>query len=101
MENIMSLRFDKLRFVKTLEKEANQSPEVAEAFAKALDEALSESQNSFLNQSEFKREMLQFRSDFDIKIAQLEKHLTESMYKMAGFIIVGIGAILGIFKFFG
>ncbi len=44
MEESMSpIRFDKLKFVKILEKEANQSPESAEAFAKAIEEALTES----------------------------------------------------------
>lgn len=97
MENTMAIRFDKLKFVKTLEKEANQSPEVAEAFAKAFDEALEQSQSPLATKQDLKQEIHVLKQE----ISQLETRLTEAMYKMAGFIILGVGAILGIFKFFG
>ncbi|MDK9560756.1 hypothetical protein QP017_05085 [Gallibacterium anatis] len=50
--SMSSIRFDKLKFVKILEKEGNQSPESAEAFAKAIEEALTESQSSLATKSD-------------------------------------------------
>lgn len=96
MEATMSLRFDKLRFVKKLQ-DANQPQEVAEAFADALDEALEQSQSSLAT----KTDIVNLEAKIDIKLAQMETKLTEAMYKMAGFIIAGVGAMLGLFRFFG
>lgn len=91
MEASMSLRFDKLKFVKKLQ-EANQSPEMAEALAEALDEALEQSQSQLLTKAEFQ-----------IAIANLKNELTESfnsaLYKMAGLIIAGTGLLMGLMKF--
>lgn len=91
MDATMSLRFDKLRFVKKLQ-EANQSPEIAEAFADALDDALEQSQGTLLT-----------RQDFELRVAQLENKLQESfnntIYKMAGLIIAGTGLMMGLMKF--
>lgn len=91
MDATMSLKFDKLRFVKKLQ-EANQSPEVAEAFADALDDALAQSQGNLLT-----------RQEFDLRITQLENKLQESfnntIYKMAGLIIAGTGLMMGLMKF--
>lgn len=91
MDATMSLRFDKLRFVKKLQ-EANQSPEIAEAFADALDDALEQSQGNLLT-----------RQDFELRVAQLENKLQESfnntIYKMAGLIIAGTGLMMGLMKF--
>lgn len=100
MEATMSLRFDKLRFVKKLQ-DANQPQEVAEAFADALDEALEQSQSQLLTKNEFELRMAQMENKMDVKLAQIETKLTEAMYKMAGFIIAGVGAMLGLFRFFG
>ncbi|AHG86149.1 hypothetical protein F480_01885 [Bibersteinia trehalosi Y31] len=92
MDSTMSLRFDKLRFVKRLQ-EANQTPEMAEAFADALDGALEQSQSSLLT-----------RQEFELRISQLETRLQESfnntLYKMAGLIIVGVGLMMSFMKFF-
>ena len=100
MENAMTLRFDKHRFVKKL-KESGQAEEQAEALADAFDEALEQSQSPLATKQDLKQEILVLRSEFKQEISQLETRLTEALYKMAGFIILGVGAILGIFKFFG
>lgn len=84
----MPIRFDKLLFVKTL-KESGQAEEQAEALANALDKALEQSQGQLLTKAEF-----------ETRIAQMETRLTEAIYKVAGFIIMGVGAVLGVFKFF-
>lgn len=96
MESAMAIRFDKLRFVKKLQ-DANQSPEIAEAFADAIDEALEQSQSALATKTDIDH----LEAKIDIKMAQLETKLTEAMYKMAGFIIAGVGAMLGLFRFFG
>ncbi|MFA9489230.1 MULTISPECIES: hypothetical protein [unclassified Mannheimia] len=91
MEATMSLRFDKLRFVKRLQ-EANQTQEMAEAFADALDRALEQSQSQLLTKQEF-----------ELRIAQLENRLQESfnnmLYKMAGLIVAGVGIMMSLMKF--
>lgn len=56
MDAAMSLRFDKLRFVKRLQ-EANQTPEMAEAFANALDEALEQSQSPLATKADLQLEL--------------------------------------------
>ncbi|MDH2998983.1 hypothetical protein A1D22_03790 [Pasteurellaceae bacterium LFhippo2] len=94
MEATMSIRFDKLRFVKRLQ-EANQPPEVAEAFAEALDEALEQSQSQLSTKTDIK----ELRTEFKQELAQLKVRLTASMYKMAGFILAGVGVLMGIMKF--
>lgn len=92
------IRFDKLRFVKKLQ-ESGQDPVQAEALAAALDEALEQSQGALLTKTEFKQEMTSFRAEFDTKLAQMETHLISSMYKMAGFILAGVGVLMGLMKF--
>lgn len=85
MENTMAtnIRFDKLRFVKKL-KESGQPEDQAEALADAFDEALTQSQSPLATKQD---------------LLVLKQELTESMYKMAGFIIIGVGAIMGLLKF--
>ena len=85
------IRFDKLRFVKKLQ-ESGQDPVQAEALADALDEALEQSQGALLTKSEF-----------DIKLAQMETRLTmvfnSAIYKMTGIIIAGLTVMMGLMKF--
>lgn len=91
METTMNIRFDKLRFVKKLQ-EANQPPEVAEAFADALDDALDQSQRNLMT-----------KTDFELRMAQMETRLTEHfntmMYKMVGLMMAGVGFLMTIIKF--
>ncbi|MDD0823581.1 hypothetical protein PTQ27_03715 [Mannheimia sp. AT1] len=94
MDTMMSLRFDKLRFVKRLQ-EANQTPEIAEAFADALDEALEQSQSALATKQDLKELKAEIRNE----ISNLEVRLTSSMYKMAGFILAGVGVLMGLMKF--
>ncbi len=89
MENAMPIRFDKLKFVQTLERKESYSKEQAETLAEALDEALYESQSSLLTKSEFQ-----------VQMAQLEARLTANMYKMAGLIVAGIGVLMTLMKLF-
>ncbi len=100
MENAMPIRFDKLKFVKTLQSEGKQDQEVAEAFANALDNALSESQSQLLTKAEFDKGMQQV----DLKLSQIESRLTanfnNAIYKMAGLIIAGIGLLMTLMKLF-
>lgn len=98
MNATMSIRFDKLRFVKKLQ-EANQPPEVAEAFATALDEALEQSQSGLVNKSDLKESINELKSELKQEIAQLEVRLTTSMYKMAGFMFAGLGVLMGLMRF--
>ncbi|VTX59903.1 Uncharacterised protein [uncultured Aggregatibacter sp.] len=93
MEHTMaSIRFDKLRFVKKL-KENGQTEEQAEALAEALDEALEQSQHPLLTKSEFKIEIAQLES-------RLVNELHTTLYKTAGFLLAGMGMLMGLFKFF-
>ncbi|QGM80919.1 hypothetical protein [Otariodibacter oris] len=94
MEHTVNIRFDKLRFVKKLQ-EANQSPEMAEAFADALDEALEQSQSQLATKADLK----ELKSEIKNDMSQLEVRLTASMYKMAGFILAGVGVLMGLMKF--
>ncbi|HHW7578667.1 TPA: hypothetical protein ACU21O_000100 [Mannheimia haemolytica] len=94
MEATMSLKLDKLRFVKKLQ-EANQSPEIAEAFADALDDALEQSQSALST----KQDLKELKAEIRTEISQLEVRLTSSMYKMAGFILAGVGVLMGLMKF--
>lgn len=98
METSMSLRFDKLKFVKKLQ-EAKQSPEMAEALADALDEALEQSQSQLVTKSDFKQGIAELKTEVKQEISQLEVRLTASMYKMAGFILAGVGVLMGLMKF--
>lgn len=98
MDATMSLKFDKLRFVKKLQ-EAKQSPEVAEAFADALDDALEQSQSRLVTKSDFDKGIAELKSDMKQEISQLEVRLTSAMYKMAGFMIATVGALIGLFRF--
>ncbi|CAM2897618.1 hypothetical protein P9J82_07685 [Glaesserella parasuis] len=98
MDATMSIRFDKLRFVKKLQ-EANQPPEVAEAFADALDDALEQSQRTLLSKADFELRMTQMEAKFDTKLAQLETRLTDTMYKMAGIIVAAMSLIMGLMRF--
>ncbi|WP_342742106.1 hypothetical protein [Haemophilus paracuniculus] len=80
-----SIRFDKLRFVKKLQKADVNSPEFSEKLAEALDEALEQSQAQLATKSDLK---------------DLEVKLVSEMYKMAGFILAGVGALMALLKFF-
>ncbi|KGQ66133.1 hypothetical protein IO49_06505 [Gallibacterium anatis] len=90
--SMSSIRFDKLKFVKILEKEGNQSPESAEAFAKAIEEALTESQSSLATKSDLQIEMTKLKSELISEIHSV-------IYKMAGIIIAGVGVLMGLMKF--
>lgn len=98
MENSMAIRFDKLRFVKKLQ-EANQPPEIAEAFAEALDDALGQSQSQFATKADLK----ELRSEIKADLSQLESRLTEKfsamMYKMIGLMMAGVGFLMTIITF--
>ncbi|QEH09308.1 hypothetical protein FWK45_02430 [Histophilus somni] len=95
MEIPMSqIRFDKLRFVKKLQ-EANQSSEMAEALADALDEALGQTVSPLVTKDDLKELKLELRQE----MSQLEVRLTSEMYKMAGFILAGVGVLMGLMKF--
>ncbi|MDA3978065.1 hypothetical protein [Gallibacterium sp. AGMB14963] len=97
--SMSSIRFDKLKFVKILEKEGNQSPEMAEAFAKAVEEALTESQGPLATKADFQQGLTELRAEMKQEMSQLEVRLTSAMYKMAGFILAGVGVLMGLMKF--
>ncbi|MDY5421647.1 hypothetical protein [Actinobacillus porcinus] len=82
MELSMTLRFDKLKFVKKLQ-ESGQDVAQAEALADAIDEALEQSQSPLATKSDLK---------------DLEVKLTTEMYKMAGLILAGVGILMGLMK---
>ncbi|MDY6216107.1 hypothetical protein [Actinobacillus porcinus] len=82
MELSMTLRFDKLKFVKKLQ-ESGQDVAQAEALANAIDEALEQSQSPLATKSDLK---------------DLEVKLTTEMYKMAGLILAGVGILMGLMK---
>lgn len=67
MDAAMSLRFDKLRFVKRLQ-EANQTPEMAEAFANALDEALEQSQSPLATKADLQLELEKLKNEINTTI---------------------------------
>ncbi|MDO4697389.1 MAG: hypothetical protein Q4A60_01735 [Pasteurellaceae bacterium] len=102
MDTTMNIRFDKLRFVKKLQ-EANQPPEVAEAFADALDDALDQSQRNLMTKTDFELRLTQLEAKFDTKLSQMEARLTDTfntmMYKMVGLMMAGIGFLMTIIKF--
>lgn len=87
----MSLRFDKLRFVKRLQ-EANQTPEMAEAFAEALDEALEQSQSP-----------LATKTDLQIELAKLKNELITTInvtiFKAISLNVALIGFLMTMMKF--
>lgn len=87
----MSLRFDKLRFVKTL-TESGQPQEQAEAFATALDNALEQSQSELAT----KQDILLLKQD----ILVLKQEMNATALKMAGLIIAGVGLLMSLMKFF-
>ncbi|MDY6216108.1 MAG: hypothetical protein SPH84_06365 [Actinobacillus porcinus] len=87
MELSMTLRFDKLKFVKKLQ-ESGQDVAQAEALANAIDEALEQSQSP-----------LATKVDLQLEIAKLKNELTTEMYKMAGLILAGVGILMGLMKF--
>lgn len=82
MELSMTLRFDKLKFVKKLQ-ESGQDVAQAEALADAIDEALEQSQSPLATKSDLKN---------------LEVKLTTEMYKMASLILAGVGILMGLMK---
>lgn len=94
MEKAMSIRFDKLRFVKKMQ-EANQPPEVAEALAEALDDSLEQALSPLATKDDLKNSIQELRNEMN----QLEVRLTTAMYKMAGFIIACVGALMAVIKF--
>lgn len=91
MDSTMSLRFDKLRFVKRLQ-EANHPPEMAEAFANALDEALEQSQSP-----------LATKVDLQIELAKLKNELittiNASIFKAISLNVALIGFLMAMMKF--
>ena len=86
MELSMTLRFDKLKFVKKLQ-ESGQDVAQAEALADAIDEALEQSQST-----------LATKVDLQLEMAKLKNELTAEMYKMAGLILAGVGILMGLMK---
>ncbi|OOF72427.1 hypothetical protein BKG99_07640 [Rodentibacter caecimuris] len=95
MGNAMAtIRFDKLRFVKKLQ-EANQSTEMAEALANALDDALEQSQSPLATKADLK----ELKAELRLEMSQLRTELTSAMYKMAGLILAGTGVLMSLMKF--
>lgn len=92
----MSLRFNKLKFVKKLQ-EANHSSEMAGALADALDEALEQSQSQFVTKSDFNQGITELKTEFKQELSQLEIKLTASMY-MVGIIFAGISVLMSLIK---
>ncbi|WP_239690350.1 CCDC90 family protein [Rodentibacter caecimuris] len=89
-----TIRFDKLRFVKKLQ-EANQSTEMAEALANALDDALEQSQSPLATKADLK----ELKAELRLEMSQLRTELTSAMYKMAGLILAGTGVLMSLMKF--
>ncbi|HDL5008415.1 hypothetical protein HW40_05225 [Mannheimia haemolytica] len=87
MDAAMSLRFDKLRFVKRLQ-EANQTPEIAEAFANALDEALEQSQSP-----------LATKADLQLELEKLKNEINTTIFKAITLNITILGFLMAIMKF--
>lgn len=87
MDSTMSLRFDKLRFVKRLQ-EANQPPEMAEAFANALDEALEQSQSP-----------LATKADLQLELEKLKNEINTTIFKAITLNITILGFLMAIMKF--
>ncbi|AGI33199.1 TPA: hypothetical protein PXF07_000454 [Mannheimia haemolytica] len=87
MDAAMSLRFDKLRFVKRLQ-EANQTPEMAEAFANALDEALEQSQSP-----------LATKADLQLELEKLKNEINTTIFKAITLNITILGFLMAIMKF--
>ncbi|HDL3659354.1 TPA: hypothetical protein PW517_002442 [Mannheimia haemolytica] len=87
MDAAMSLRFDKLRFVKRLQ-EANQTPEMAEAFANALDEALEQSQSP-----------LATKADLQLGLEKLKNEINTTIFKAITLNITILGFLMAIMKF--
>ncbi|EXI62925.1 hypothetical protein MHD_01925 [Mannheimia granulomatis] len=87
MDTTMSLRFDKLRFVKKLQ-EANQTPEMAEAFANALDEALEQSQSP-----------LATKADLQLELEKLKNEINATIFKAITLNITILGFLMAIMKF--
>lgn len=83
----MSLRFDKLRFVKRLQ-EANQTPEMAEAFANALDEALEQSQSP-----------LATKADLQLELEKLKNEINTTIFKAITLNITILGFLMATMKF--
>lgn len=95
MGNAMAtIRFDKLRFVKKLQ-EANQSTEMAEALANALDDALEQSQSPLATKADLK----ELKAELRLEMSQLRTELTSAMYKIAGLILAGTGVLMSLMKF--
>lgn len=91
METTMSIsiRFDKLRFVKKLQGADVNSPEFSEKLAEAFDEALEQSQAQLATKADVKE-----------LVKELEVRLIHEMYKIAGFTITAVGIIVGLMKIF-
>ncbi|HHW7519451.1 TPA: hypothetical protein ACU18R_000993 [Mannheimia haemolytica] len=87
MDAAMSLRFDKLRFVKRLQ-EANQTPEMAEAFANALDEALEQSQSP-----------LATKADLQLELEKLKNEINTTIFKAITLNITILSFLMAIMKF--
>lgn len=87
MDSTMSLKFDKLRFVKRLQ-EANQTPEMAEAFAEALDEALEQSQSP-----------LATKADLQIELEKLKNEINTTIFKAITLNITILGFLMAMMKF--
>ncbi|AGH38164.1 hypothetical protein F542_13170 [Bibersteinia trehalosi USDA-ARS-USMARC-188] len=87
MDSTMSLRFDKLRFVKRLQ-EANQTPEMAEAFADALDGALEQSQSP-----------LATKADLQLELEKLKNEINTTIFKAITLNITILGFLMAMMKF--
>lgn len=91
MDTAMSLRFDKLRFVKRLQ-EANQTPEMAEAFANALDEALEQSQSPLATKADLQIELAKMKND-------LITTINTTIFKAISLNVALIGFLMAMMKF--
>ncbi|EDN75376.1 hypothetical protein MHA_2495, partial [Mannheimia haemolytica PHL213] len=76
-----------LRFVKRLQ-EANQTPEMAEAFANALDEALEQSQSP-----------LATKADLQLELEKLKNEINTTIFKAITLNITILGFLMAIMKF--
>lgn len=98
-----SIRFDKLRFVKKLQGTDANSPEFSEKLAEAFDEALEQSQSQLATKADVRKlesKIEQNFSEVDVKLAQFKTEITSEMYKMVGFMLAGVGAIVGVMRLF-
>lgn len=62
-------------------------------------QALTESQGPLATKADFQQGLTELRAEMKQEMSQLEVRLTSAMYKMAGFILAGVGVLMGLMKF--